>query len=171
MSMKMNMIYVVMLAVLVGCSTESDKTVPDPEPMENGSAEVDTQASTSDKVVPPEEEFCFPRQTVYYAESDGALFSGTLVERDGCLRGVSDDGSAGYLIVWPYGYTLDRSGVAPVVRDSSGTVVASVGTTVLIGGGETKGFAPNDKVEDIDCCEGPYWVAGRVEGARPEAVD
>lgn len=63
-------------------------------------------------------------------ELEGAMASGQLVRRDGCLGFISDNGGELLLIVWPEG--------TEVVGDSvrTGDVRLAIGDQVSLGGGE-----------------------------------
>lgn len=97
-----------------------------------------------------------------------ALLIGDLAEFDGCLRVRADAADPGVLVIWPYDHTLTRSddGVLQV-HDGTGAVVARVGDTVRMGGGQVP--LPDDFVAaHIPAeCPGPYWVAARgIESTR-----
>jgi hypothetical protein len=108
--------------------------------------------------------FHFPRQDP--PEGVGAemaaLMIGELVEVDGCLRVRWQAGDPGSLVIWPYDHTLtlDDDG-RPEVRDGSGTVVARLGDTVELGGGQSPGLPANLADAVPDNCPGPYWFAAR----------
>ena len=78
-----------------------------------------------------------------------ALIEGVLVADD--ATGVALDDPAGFVrpIIWPHGYS-GRPGTPIVVVDESGKVIARVGDTVRIGGGEITG-------------EGAWMACGGVE--------
>ena len=105
----------------------------------------------------------FPRQDPpegLFAEMM-ALMMGQLIEEDGCLR-VRGGEDAALLVIWPYDHTLtvDADGV-PEVRDGSGEVVARVGDTVEMGGGQSPSIGARLAEEIPDVCAGPYWIAAR----------
>lgn len=86
-----------------------------------------------------------------------ALLAGTLVLRDGCLHVVASNDDPGYLVVWPYRFSVEtRDGVATVL-DPHGTVVGVEGQPIQIGGGEGGTGA------ELDIgCDGPVWWAGET---------
>jgi hypothetical protein len=105
----------------------------------------------------------FPRQDPpegVFAEMM-ALMIGELVEADGCLR-VRGAEDRGLLVIWPYDHTLtvDAEGVAEI-RDGIGAVVARVGDTVEMGGGEASSLSGAFAAGLPQACTGPYWIAAR----------
>jgi trimethylamine:corrinoid methyltransferase-like protein len=52
------------------------------------------------------------------------------------------------------------------IHDGSGAVVAQVGDTVRLSGGEVSSAVRYTPTEIKDHCEGPYWLAG--SGIRQE---
>lgn len=60
-----------------------------------------------------------------------ALYTGQLVERDGCL--MMGDGNA--LPVWPKGFRMMQSGGQTLVMDEQGRAVGALGTEIRMGGG------------------------------------
>lgn len=126
--------------------------------------------------VPPG--LAFPRQDPpegMFAEM-AALMIGTLVEENGCLRVVADDG-AGHLVIWPYDHTVTVEADGTVaIRDGAGMPVARVGDLVRMGGGETRSIQSETIRAGLGDCQGPYWIAARgIEGlslrALPEDPD
>ncbi|MGE3811641.1 MAG: PASTA domain-containing protein [Candidatus Nanopelagicales bacterium] len=80
------------------------------------------------------------------------------LEADGCI--TAEDGSP---LIWPAGYTAERSGSSAVIKDGGGDVVAEVGQEVALGGGYGNGA-------DGQCLSGrgePYYV----EQAPPYATE
>jgi len=108
----------------------------------------------------------FPVANKPSEDSMTALLEGELSLEDGCLR-VSDRGYDNYLLVWPYGFSLntDENGVIQVI-DDKGQPVARVGDKVKIGGGECvkpcKGISNYSAQLPSDRCSGPYWIVGEV---------
>lgn len=70
----------------------------------------------------------FPRHSLW-GGGPTALFEGTLVERDGCIR--TDGGDT---VVWPPGYSLSVEAGQPVVHGSG--LQVRMGERVRLGGGE-----------------------------------
>ena len=90
-----------------------------------------------------------------------ALHTGTLVREGECLLVVSDlPFSSRYLVIWPVGYSLVGNQVV-----QGGTVKASVGQLVQLGGGEYKSatyeFVKTLLVTEIpqDCRANDFWLA------------
>jgi hypothetical protein len=107
-----------------------------------------------------------------------ALTGGKLALIDGCLR-LTREGETGNgdLIIWPDDHSpgIDENGTIQV-SDSTGLVVARLGETIFMGGGESKSIsALKTSVfglqEEIPAeCSGPYWIMGNVilhPGAYP----
>jgi hypothetical protein len=100
-----------------------------------------------------------------------ALLEGTLVEQDNCLRVT---GAAGYsiLIIWQPDYFVNnRDGVVEVLN-RDGALVAQVGQTVRMGGGEVPSTCfEGDLREPLPAgCAGPYWLMGDIETLAAQAV-
>ncbi len=94
-------------------------------------------------------------QTIY---PDG-LVKGTLVLDGDYLRITRPVGN-GDLLVWPYGYSLRIEGNEIQIVDNDGQIVACVGDSIKLGGGQI----PAQMVEEFIGkslpydCEGPYWI-------------
>jgi hypothetical protein len=93
-----------------------------------------------------------------------SLAKGTLIFEDGYLRLSSTDSDDRYLIIWPHGYSLNMEEDEIKILDEDGQVVAKVGDTISVGGGEMGwinvlwvkgGFLPFN-------CDGPYWISSKV---------
>jgi hypothetical protein len=107
----------------------------------------------------------FPRQypPEGLREELTALLIGTLVEKDGCLRVVESGYS--HLIIWPYDHTVTTAADGTLqIHDGSGAVVAQVGDTVRLSGGEVPSAVRHTPITIPDRCEGPYWLAGSEIG-------
>lgn len=115
----------------------------------------------------------FPRQDPPEGElvEMAALLIGRLVEEQGCLRIVADEGS-GHLVIWPYDHTVAVEADGTIaIRDGNGTVVARVGDLVRMGGGESPSIQSETVRANLGTCEGPYWFAARgIEGTSPEGL-
>jgi hypothetical protein len=71
-----------------------------------------------------------------------------------------------YLIIWPYGYSVNVEDGEIQILDESGQVVARVGDFIKVGGGETAKVAVEENYigESLpDDCEYPYWLVFKVE--------
>lgn len=81
-----------------------------------------------------------------------------LTIKDGCLR------AGGYLLVWPYGYSLSTDGEVIQIIDDNGQPIMRVGDKIKLGGGEM----PSERIAQYsaelpsDRCSGPYWIIGEV---------
>ncbi|MCJ7655265.1 MAG: hypothetical protein MUO97_08235 [Dehalococcoidia bacterium] len=108
-------------------------------------------------------DFFFPVQKEGLAQML-TLAKGRLVIENSCLRLKPIIGSS-YLLIWPYGYSLHTEGKIIEVIDGNGNIVAHVGDTIKVGGGE----AVSVEIVMIytsqqlpDNCEGPYWLVNEV---------
>ncbi len=84
-----------------------------------------------------------------------------LIIKDGCLR------AGGYLLVWPYGFSLSADNGTFQVIDSTGQIVARVGDKIKVGGGADE--TPDGRIArgysaqlPSERCSGPYWIVGEV---------
>ena len=76
---------------------------------------------------------------------------GTLFDAGGCLWILTEQGN-GYGIVWPYGYRWSIEDTLIQVHDEQGTIVATVGAPVRIGGGPAV-------ARDMGCLGAVVWMA------------
>jgi hypothetical protein len=97
-----------------------------------------------------------------YSEASEAFpaagIRGTVVEQDGCIRVRTDDDPRGRLLVWQPDYQIQRNGERIEIVDGSGKVVARVGESIDIGGGEVPAFEDRLKAPLPPACTGPYWM-------------
>jgi len=82
-----------------------------------------------------------------------------LIIKDGCLR------AGGYLLIWPYGFSLSVDNGTFHVIDSTGKIVARVGDKIKVGGGADE--TPDGRVArgysaqlPSERCSGPYYIVG-----------
>ncbi|HEY2916779.1 MAG TPA: hypothetical protein VGI98_06150 [Candidatus Limnocylindrales bacterium] len=90
-----------------------------------------------------------------------ALQDGQLVLAGDCLNLVDPPTGATWLVIWQPGTV--RSG--PNVLDESGTVIATVGDAVGLGGGEYDGTTVQSELASAipaPCRTGRYWLVGDV---------
>lgn len=88
--------------------------------------------------------FGFPRQNINFFPVENkpslayplARCNGRLVLVNNSIHIVGIFGS-GYLIIWPYGYSVEKDRFIPVIRNDHGKIIARVGDWVTIGGGNT----------------------------------
>ena len=69
------------------------------------------------------------------------------------------------LAIWPYGYSVNVEDGEIQVLDESSQVVAHVGDSIKVGGGETtKEVVEENYIGESlpDDCEGPYWLVSEV---------
>ena len=91
-----------------------------------------------------------------------ALYQGTVVEHDGCLR--LGDEPDGHTVVWPPGFSL----LGRTERNEAGRAIGQVGGFFRLGGGEVPTLWENGPVDEtiraaaLDRCPGRYWLVGDV---------
>lgn len=105
----------------------------------------------------------FPVQNQDHGSREAELI-GTLVREGRCLYIRSRDDGVNYLPVWPEGSSYESSGGKITVVDSNQQEIAVLGERVSMGGGvigENKEPVPQEIEEQVDGCEGPYWIVGR----------
>lgn len=71
-----------------------------------------------------------------------------------------------FLIIWPYGYSVNSDGDEIQILDESDQVVAHVGDFIIAGGGETSKEVVEEnyiRASLPDDYEGPYWLTFEVE--------
>ncbi len=81
-----------------------------------------------------------------------------LIIKDGCLR------AGGYLLVWPYGFSVyTEDGVIQII-DNNGQPIMRVGDKIRLGGGggTSEHIAQYSAELPSDRCSGPYWIVGEV---------
>ena len=95
-----------------------------------------------------------------------ALYQGSVIERDGCLR-LGDEPDS-HTVVWPPGFSLVRSAGDQVVLNEAGRSIGSIGGFFRLGGGEVTTLWEDGPVDDatrtaaLDRCPGRYWLVGDV---------
>lgn len=89
--------------------------------------------------------------------------SGKLVLEDDCLLLKPVIGDS-HVLVWPYGYSIETVGGEIQIIDDGGNVVASVGDTIKVGGGEISAETAEEVIGQPlpDDCVGPYWIVSEV---------
>jgi hypothetical protein len=88
-----------------------------------------------------------------------------LIVVEGCLRVRAGNNGDGHLIIWQPDYFLNDHNGNIEILDKNGQVVAVVGETIRIGGGEMPMHPEFDAqlLEPVpDKCTGPYWLMGEV---------
>jgi hypothetical protein len=103
----------------------------------------------------------FPVQKSGFDQMD-ALLEGNLELVDSWLRAESLDSS--YLLIWPYGFSVRGEGEEIQVLDGDGQVVAVVGESIKVGGGESTAEIVEKYIGKSlpDDCEGPFWIVSEV---------
>ena len=86
-----------------------------------------------------------------------ALLTSQLVERSGCLVG---GGKGGSVLLWPDGYTAKTGPDGRTqVLDENGTVVATVGEPLMLGGGQVgASFDTLAFQQTPEACGHHYWL-------------
>lgn len=106
-----------------------------------------------------------PQLRVRSANFMTALLQGKLIVIEGCLRVCAGNNGDGHLIIWQPDYFLNDHNGKIEILDRDGQVVAVVGETIRIGGGEmpmTPEFETQLREPVPDQCAGPYWLMGEV---------
>jgi hypothetical protein len=96
----------------------------------------------------------------------GALLTAELVVENGCLQAQTEHGL--HLIIWQADYFLTQRDGRIHVLDEKGDVVATVGETFSMGGGEIPAVAEVELRAPIPeaCAGGPHWRMGAPVLAR-----
>lgn len=95
-----------------------------------------------------------------------ALYEGSVVEVDGCLR-LGDEPDS-HTVVWPPAFSLSTKDGAQVVLDDNGRTIGRLGDFFRLGGGEVPMLWENGPVDEaartaaLDQCPGRYWLVGEV---------
>lgn len=101
----------------------------------------------------------FPVQRTPTKVSVQALISGPLKLEDKCLK------VEGNLIVWPYGFSIGYRGNKMNIVNQEGKIVASVGDSIKLSGGQASATASNSLSQFTNTnCKGPLWITGKVLG-------
>ena len=84
-----------------------------------------------------------------------------IVDGNDCLH------AGGYLLVWPYGFSLTDIDDITTVVDNTGKPIARAGDKIEVGGGECAGCTGEDIAKisaqlPNDRCSGPYWIVGEI---------
>ena len=136
------------------------------------------QTSAAAEVAMPLEsvtDVSFPKQ----ASVDGprvvmeAFVVGPLSEEDRCLRVRDRNGETSYLIVWPPGVQLRRTGDGLALINDAEQVLVQVGETIRISGGALPTATEVESRQPLSqplpsSCPGPYWVVGEEIGRSSE---
>ncbi|MBC8054847.1 MAG: hypothetical protein H7Y13_17450 [Sphingobacteriaceae bacterium] len=110
----------------------------------------------------PVSEPYFPTVKDPQTETMEALLSGELKLAGKCLK------IEGNLIVWPYGFSVVKGDTLAVINEK-GKVVAKVGDTVKLSGGQvgTDGSPSGNLAEYTNAdCKGPLWITGEVTSVK-----
>lgn len=166
-------LFILLVSIVISCSQPDNGRPPPPSATSTSNATIiqaptSTLASstenTGDPAASPTASFVFPTQLPLSAQAAAEL-SGKLVDKGRCLYVIADHSNTDYPIIWPHGYSWsDEDGVIQVI-DESGQVVAQVGDSIVMGGGE----GPSSGVG----CVGPAYVwyaAGPVRTAERAAI-
>lgn len=84
------------------------------------------------------------------------LASGTLVEKNGCVR-LARDASHSAMLLWSHNFELVKLGASNAIRYKPGGMVFGIGSRVKAGGGAIDAPPPNVlNLEVATRCGGPY---------------
>ena len=92
-----------------------------------------------------------------------ALYIGSVVEIEGCLRASVD--LEGHTIVWPPGFSMATEGDKYIVKNEEGVKVGTIGESFEFGGGEVstlwEGIVDDaTRTAALNRCPGKYWIVG-----------
>ena len=109
-------------------------------------------------VAPPPVPF-FPQQKETPNAFMDALLVGKLELANNCLR-VSDQNNKSFLLIWPQGFSVRVNHNITEVVDGKGQLIAQVGDSLRVGGGEMPAQHITEYVLQPlpDKCPGPYWI-------------
>ena len=112
--------------------------------------------------VNPDDSIYFPQLKSRSTSFMEALLIATLVVEDGCLRAHQDESNESYTIVWQTDYFLNNNDGLIEMLDREGNVVARVGETIYLGGGEVRQVdAEQLRAPVPERCAGPkFWLMG-----------
>ncbi len=110
----------------------------------------------------------FPVATATNTQYPSASAHGRLVLENHCLRlkPYYLPFSKGYLLIWPYGYSLKTQDSKICVIDAKGEIVAKVGNWIKVGGGNVSlDIVEKYTGEPLPVnYNGPYWIVFEVVG-------
>ena len=97
----------------------------------------------------------FPTQKAPQTIVMQALLVGRLSKEGNCIK-VNEN-----LIVWPYGFSVKEEKNAIKIFNNKGQLIAMVGDTVKLGGGQVEANQINSEYQNAGC-DGPFWIVGDV---------
>ncbi len=112
--------------------------------------------------VNPDDSIYFPQLKTRSASFMEALMIGTLEVENGCLQVTQEGNDQRMVILWQTDYFLNNNGGSIEMLDRDGIVVARVGETIYLGGGEI-GSIEDDQLQapmPEHCSSSPLWLMG-----------
>jgi hypothetical protein len=112
--------------------------------------------------VNPDDSIYFPQLKTRSASFMEALMIGTLEVENGCLQVTQEGNDQRMAIVWQTDYFLNNNEGSIEMLDRNGKVVARVGETIYLGGGEI-GSIEDDQLQapmPEHCSSSPLWLMG-----------
>ncbi len=100
-----------------------------------------------------------------------ALLDGQLVLSEKCLVIQGEEARSAHTAIWPSGFSLAVQGESVRVLNGDREIVARVGDTIRVGGGEIPQLSPEAFEANFSGsptgCAAPYWVVGSIEAPQP----
>ena len=112
--------------------------------------------------VNPDDSIYFPQLKTRNASFMEALLIGRLEVENGCLLAYQKGSDQPITIVWQTDYFLNNSEGSIEMLDRDGKVVARVGETIYLGGGEIGGIEDDQLQAPMPehCSSSPLWLMG-----------
>jgi hypothetical protein len=112
--------------------------------------------------VNPDESIYFPQLKSRSASFMEALLIARLEVRDGCLLAFQEGSEEPITIVWQSDYFLNNNEGSIEIFDRAGNVVARVGDTIYLGGGEIRDIEDDQLQAPMPehCSSSPLWLMG-----------
>jgi hypothetical protein len=110
----------------------------------------------------PDDSIYFPQLKTRSTSFMEALLIGRLEVENGCLLAYQEGSDRPITIVWQTDYFLNNNAGSIEMLDRDGKVVARVGETIYLGGGEI-GRIEDDKLQapiPEHCSSSPLWLMG-----------
>jgi len=112
--------------------------------------------------VNPDDSIYFPQLKTRSASFMEALMIGTLEVENGCLQVTQEGNDQRMAVVWQTDYFLNNNEGSIEMLDRDGKVVARVGETIYLGGGEIGGIEDDQLQAPMPehCSSSPLWLMG-----------
>lgn len=149
---------ILVIGMISACTPAKNASIP---PTANISSQTGYQTTPSQM----SKTIFFPQQEPVDGERETMTseISGTLVLVDGCIRVYDAETETSWLLIWPPTFSLNAENNSIQILDGQDNVVARVGDSVRIDGGEiwspsyfSETMQPNLPAD----CPSPYWIVG-----------